>query len=733
VPARGTKRVPLERSLSADARPNGRGPLSLEAAIRADSLRDGAVWDELEARLDPAEFRPKLAADIERKIFRLRWGNDYALVANPRELLHYELTVDEAELLPLMDGTRTIGEIVVERLRDEGDMDVAEVVELVHILRQGGFLDPRPPDVDGALQAALHPVSPGRKRAREFAKTLMIHWEGADGFVRRVYPLLRWAFTPAAAVVFAVIALSGLVAFVAVQTSGRYAFSPTRAPAESLILLGLGLVLTFVHELSHALVVVHEGRRVKSAGFMLYFGSPAFFVDVSDGLLMEPRQRVLQAAGGPVSELVLAGAATIVLWAFPDVSGASLLYKFVVINYFVIFMNLVPLLELDGYFMLCDLIEVPDLRPRSLAFMQHDLWHKLRSREALTKQEIGLLVYGVVGIAFTIFSLWTAAYFWREVFGGLIRGLWDSGILGRVLLVVLGLFFAGPAIRGLAKLGRALARRVSSSWRKLRFRLETSWRVEAAELIDALPLFEDLPEASLSALAGRVRLRGLRREEPVFRQGERAGAFFVVRRGRIRIEEEDPASGTVRTLRSLERGDPFGELGLLEGAARTATARADEASEVFVVDKGTFDRLLADAATPPDLAPTLQSLSELRALPAFTHLGSRELGELLRQGSWIRAAPGDDLVRQGDPGDAFYAIGAGQADVLEDGAAIRRLGPGGYFGEIALLRDVPRTATVRAVTPVRAFRLERDGFDALVAGSFDRGVLRPSAGRTWEH
>jgi CRP-like cAMP-binding protein len=186
-------------------------------------------------------------------------------------------------------------------------------------------------------------------------------------------------------------------------------------------------------------------------------------------------------------------------------------------------------------------------------------------------------------------------------------------------------------------------------------------------------------------------------------------------------------------LRTLERGDPFGELGLLDGAPRAATARAEGDAEVVVVDKGTFDRLLADAATPSELAPTLQSLAELRALPAFAHLGSRDLGELLEHGGWVRAAPGEDLVRQGDAGDAFFAIEAGQAEVLEGEAVVRRLGPGAYFGEVALLRDVPRTATVRALTPLRAFRLDRSGFDALIAGSFDRGALRPSAGRTWEH
>jgi CRP-like cAMP-binding protein len=66
---------------------------------------------------------------------------------------------------------------------------------------------------------------------------------------------------------------------------------------------------------------------------------------------------------------------------------------------------------------------------------------------------------------------------------------------------------------------------------------------------------------------------------------------------------------------------------------------------------------------------------------------------------------------------------------------VSSLGAGAHFGEIALLHDVPRTATVLARTPVRAFRLGRDGFDRLVAGAFRGGTLKPATGseRTWQH
>jgi MFS family permease len=77
---------------------------------------------------------------------------------------------------------------------------------------------------------------------------------------------------------------------------------------------------------------------------------------------------------------------------------------------------------------------------------------------------------------------------------------------------------------------------------------------------------------------------------------------------------------------------------------------------------------------------------------------------------------GRDVVHQGDPGDRFYVIEEGEADVIGDGRHIRTMGPGDGFGEIALLRDVPRTTTVRARTPLRLYSLDRPDFVSAVSG-----------------
>ena len=106
----------------------------------------------------------------------------------------------------------------------------------------------------------------------------------------------------------------------------------------------------------------------------------------------------------------------------------------------------------------------------------------------------------------------------------------------------------------------------------------------------------------------------------------------------------------------------------------------------------------------------------LRGTPIFEPLPPATIEQLASRLALVRAPAGGAIIRQGDPGDRFYVISKGEVEVLVDGVATGRLGAGDYFGEIALLRDVPRTATVRAVDDVELYTLERDVFVSAVTG-----------------
>jgi MFS family permease len=111
-----------------------------------------------------------------------------------------------------------------------------------------------------------------------------------------------------------------------------------------------------------------------------------------------------------------------------------------------------------------------------------------------------------------------------------------------------------------------------------------------------------------------------------------------------------------------------------------------------------------------------RQLELLQAIPIFSPLSPAVLEGLAARLEPVHVAAGEEIVRQGDPGDRFYIVTAGEVKVAIDGQPQATQGPGEHFGEIALLRDVPRTATVTARTDADLFALERDDFLAAVTG-----------------
>jgi MFS family permease len=126
-------------------------------------------------------------------------------------------------------------------------------------------------------------------------------------------------------------------------------------------------------------------------------------------------------------------------------------------------------------------------------------------------------------------------------------------------------------------------------------------------------------------------------------------------------------------------------------------------------------RLEASAPVPED------EYRLLRGLPMFAPLPIARLEELAMRVTHIRRPAGETIIREGEPGDRFYVIAEGEVDVTEGGRFRRTEPAGDCFGEIALLREVPRTATVVARTDVDLLALDREEFLAAITG--DRRAL----------
>jgi MFS family permease len=171
--------------------------------------------------------------------------------------------------------------------------------------------------------------------------------------------------------------------------------------------------------------------------------------------------------------------------------------------------------------------------------------------------------------------------------------------------------------------------------------------------------------------------------------------------------------------------------GVLDALLLGTVALGSLVAPAVVAGIGARGALIATGAVLPVLA--VLAWKELRAIDAASHVREREVAllrgtpifaplpevtveRLSSRLAYVRAEAGEAVIREGDHGDRFYIVSEGELEASQNGTALTELGPGSYFGEIALLRDVPRTATVTAKTSAALLALDREDFVAAVTG-----------------
>jgi CRP-like cAMP-binding protein len=128
-------------------------------------------------------------------------------------------------------------------------------------------------------------------------------------------------------------------------------------------------------------------------------------------------------------------------------------------------------------------------------------------------------------------------------------------------------------------------------------------------------------------------------------------------------------------------------------------------------------------------------IEHLTQVSLFSGCGRDELRKLSRRTTDIPIAEGHVLVQEGDPGLEFFVIVSGRAKVSRKGRKVGELGPGDFFGELSLLIDADRNATVTALTPMEAIVLSRREFEAALADAprMTRKIMSGMARRLAEY
>lgn len=333
---------------------------------------------------------PEITAPTRRKrVFKMDprlVGREHIEEGAPVFLAHvpgstsiFRLTPEQWTLSHFFDGQRSYSEIselfVAETalpLCEEDVRNFAETMEEVNFWYQ------HPQEKNIALMQKLRDRRKKQKKAKagDMARIQVAHWD-VNAVVEIGHRKLQFMYTPwFTTVTLLFFAFMAFVFFthwsqIGTDTLEYYTFTDKSAAdlAEFWILF---FIMAFFHESAHAISCKHYGGGVHSAGFHLIYLSPAFFVDVTESWVYANRfQRVVTMLAGIWTELIICAIATVFWWGTPP-GGLihELSYKIILITgVAVVLMNLNPLIKLDGYYILSEIVGIDEIKERSTALV----------------------------------------------------------------------------------------------------------------------------------------------------------------------------------------------------------------------------------------------------------------------------------------------------------------------------------------------------------------------------
>lgn len=236
-----------------------------------------------------------------------------------------------------------------------------------------------------------------------------------------------------------------------------------------------------------------------------------------------------------------------------------------------------------------------------------------------------------------------------------------------------------------------------------------------------IPLFSDLKAEALNELIGKMAVRRVPSGDLICRQGQPGNSMFVISEGWVEIFIEDD-KGKKQTLDRLKDGDFFGEFGLLTNGKRHAGALAKSDAVLLEITSGHFEELAKKHPHVPEVLEeyfkTRMFDNVLRKSHLFESLFSKDRIEIVKKFKSQKVDKGNFVFKEGDDGDRIYFIKNGEAEIVmdKDGdtLVVARIEVGDFFGEIAILKDGKRTASVRAASPLEILYLERSDFKRIL-------------------
>lgn len=627
----------------------------------------GTAQQDAESRRLGAVVPARLRADIvvRRQFFK---HQEYYVLKDALALTYFRLLPEEAYLLTLLDGKKTLREIA-ERFNARYPNETRTVAELVMFTNQlgaGGLLN----------------ISAGRfveQASQTKPQQLLLFWAKlVSGLLFIKVPLLDpspWLGGLAHAIRFVWtrwfvgLALAFFIWTAGLLLANAHLFTIRPADffsASNLLLLWLAtIIIKTLHEFGHATTCRHFGGEVHEMGFCLMCFTPCGYVDASDAWMMRrQRHKIFTTIAGVFTELILACIAAHFWLVLPDGVARTVAFNaMLVASVNTIVFNANPLMRFDGYYVVCDLLEIPNLRSKAMAFCSYHLQRIfLGYRNRNQESQFGDDANGRVFVVYAVFAylyMISIIYGFTQIFGRVLEpvGLREFGLY--IGFFVEGSFVALPFIKVImdaTKPGAHIVKTGSASRRVALFLVGLAAVILLSLVIPTrhhvrqqAVVVPDRSEAIASSVGGVVK-------EVHVKTGQWVNAGdLVVTLDNSEVTEEVRVAEAVREQAKV-RFSSYGssmqwaarqmgaqaaqEMELAEAGYRIAAARAAKlqlrASMAGYVLTPSVEQLVGSFAAPQMTVVRLGDTRQLRLLVALTEKDAQLVSEGARvTGRWV--------------------------------------------------------------------------------------------------
>lgn len=417
----------------------GAGSLFGEAALLTDSPRNATVRavattdllvlnrsDLLEAIATHAGLgrrlfeilslrdRPRRLADVLTEQQNMEDGVTMTVLKDPKRGVYYRLSPEGWFLWQRLDGEHNLKDLTLSYFENYKTFSPQAIAECIAGLVAAGFVKSR---AGPTLRIADLSRRPWWSRWIGYAARILttrIVLRNVDRPLTLLYEKGAWLFKKPAQIILGGMALAGLMAFIVEWE--WVGFSSYPPGSQFLFALVPFLLLSIVlHEAGHAFAVKACGREVAGIGIGWYWISPIFFVDTSDMWLAGRRQRIYVSLSGAYVHLLMGGVCVLIGWVIQDPGITSILRLLALSSYVMALINLNPLMEYDGYFVLADLLNRPNLRSQSLSWFRRGFLRTLKNPVELGRHRLDL-AYGLVSLLYLILAASLAVILYRGYF-----------------------------------------------------------------------------------------------------------------------------------------------------------------------------------------------------------------------------------------------------------------------------------------------------------------------------